>query len=174
MGIHYLPGNHYNILLGYHPKAQQLMAALDIAPSFIRRFRDCFPQRRPDGVLELHVLTRIGGGNRVQHEDVSVALRRHPLYLDDYDEPYDTTYATFIFACPSAIAENLQRESEADPSMVPKPWLVRLHEFDELSGAQPDHPEVRRVLEAMQPLLGAINSSSERVHGLLDADTLPW
>lgn len=174
MSIYRLPGNHYNIVLGCHPQARELMMALDVAPSFIRRFRDCFPQRRPDGVIEIHLLTRIGGSNRSDYDDVSVALRRHPLYIDDYDEPFDTTYATFVFACPSALEESLQRQSEEDPAIIPKPWVVRIGEFNQLCQARPDHPEVRRVAETVRPTFEAMERSGERVMGLLDADTLPW
>jgi hypothetical protein len=59
------------------------------------RFRDCFAT---DG--NIHVFTRVGGGNRENYQEAIDKLRAFPDYITDYDDDFDCTYATFEFKVP--------------------------------------------------------------------------
>lgn len=59
------------------------------------RFRDCFVDNN-----EIHVYTRVGGGNRncgFGEEE----LQKHPNFLRDFDDDHDYTYATYVFSIPA-------------------------------------------------------------------------
>ena len=63
-------------------------------PDEYPRFRDCFVNED-----EIHIYTRVGGGNRncgFGEEE----LVKHPNYLRDEDDEFDSTYATYIFSVP--------------------------------------------------------------------------
>ena len=49
---------------------------------------------------EMFVYTRAGGGNRDDYAREIMGLQAHPLYVRDYDDPFDSTYATFVFRVP--------------------------------------------------------------------------
>lgn len=45
----------------------------------------------------LYVHSRLGGGNRPYYSLAWENIRNHPLYLDDCDDPFDTTYCDIYF-----------------------------------------------------------------------------
>ena len=61
------------------------------------RFRDAYLNE--DGT-KIILYTRNGGGNRDDYQYVFDLLRKHPLYLTDYDDDYDCTYAYIKFKVP--------------------------------------------------------------------------
>ena len=63
-------------------------------PDEYPRFRDCFTENN-----EIHVYTRVGGGNRGEGYGEE-ELQSHPNYLRDEDDDFDNTYATYIFSVP--------------------------------------------------------------------------
>jgi len=85
----------YNMLNGVNPATFVILPMLgEKHPDQYPRFRDCFI----DGE-EIHVHTRVGGGNRncgFGEEE----LQAHPNYLRDEDDDFDSTYATYIFSVP--------------------------------------------------------------------------
>ena len=57
---------------------------------------------------EIHVYTRVGGGNRncgFGEEE----LQQHPNYLRDEDDDFDSTYATYIFSVPNEWKEDFEK-----------------------------------------------------------------
>jgi hypothetical protein len=63
-----------------------------------------FNRFRGVGFLEngkvLKVITRTGGGNRLDYKENIRDIRDHSLYLADMDSPYDDTYAWWYFLVP--------------------------------------------------------------------------
>ena len=45
----------------------------------------------------LYVHARIGGGNREYYSEDWEKIRNHPLYLDDCDDEFDSTYCDIFF-----------------------------------------------------------------------------
>lgn len=91
-------GGMYTMIFGTNPASDWLLSLLGLTRSDMGRFRDAWVQRNPmGGGLEIVVYTRNGGSNRPQHmPDFS----NHPRYLRDYDDTYDSTYASIIFQAP--------------------------------------------------------------------------
>lgn len=91
----------YNLVFGFNPLAQTLMAMLDLLPGEVGRFRDCFLDDH-DGELCIAVYTRNGGGNREHYPEnpeteagercgctgctIEYRLPRHALYIADRDD----------------------------------------------------------------------------------------
>lgn len=86
----------YNMLSGVNPATFFILPMLgEKHPDEYPRFRDCFVSEEN----EIHVYTRVGGGNRncgYGEEE----LQSHPNFLRDEDDEFDTTYATYVFCVP--------------------------------------------------------------------------
>ena len=87
----------YNALFGVHPAAGLLLKILDIDHRAVGRFRDCFPNPEGDRII---IYTRNGGGNRNDYLNVFAELAKHPCYVRDYDDDFDSTYASSEFRVP--------------------------------------------------------------------------
>jgi hypothetical protein len=95
----------------------------------VARFRDAWVEEGESGPV-IAIYTRQGGGNRecyCEGEPGSVAfaaehtpsrcyaacnqeLVRHPLYITDRDDEFDSTYATFYFRAPTELPAGLPEE----------------------------------------------------------------
>ena len=84
-------------------------------PDEYPRFRDCFvgelhntkernayglPVRETRGIDVISIYLRIGRGNRPDYVKEIEELRSHPLYVKDYDDDFDNTFAIFTFKVP--------------------------------------------------------------------------
>lgn len=67
-------------------------------PDSYPRFRDCFVNTDGDKP-EIHVFTRVGGGNRNSGFGENV-LYKHPNFLSTFDDDFDSTFATYTFSVP--------------------------------------------------------------------------
>ena len=105
----------YGIAFGRNLIAPYILEALELPQSAVGRFRDAFVA---DG--EFAVYTRNGGGNREHYsyegqeegEDcfctgciITYHLPKHPNYLRDKDDDFDSTYATVYFSIPEKYKE---------------------------------------------------------------------
>lgn len=67
------------------------------------RFRDIYFQNEDGKEPKIILYTRNGGGNREWYEYVFELLENHPLYIQDYDDDFDATYAYIEFKAPESI-----------------------------------------------------------------------
>ena len=94
----------YNMINGANPATFFILPMLgEKHPEQYPRFRDCFV----DGD-EIHVYTRVGGGNR-DCDFGEEELQQHPNYLRDEDDDFDSTYATYIFSVPNEWKEDFEK-----------------------------------------------------------------
>ena len=95
----------YNLVSGVNPCTFFVLPMLGKHPDLYPRFRDCFVKddERPKYDKHIFVYTRVGGGNRDSYEDEITELRHMPGYVTDYDDLFDSTYATFIFEVPEEL-----------------------------------------------------------------------
>lgn len=108
----------YNLVSGFNLASFLILPMLGKHPDSYPRFRDCFTQRRgftlkdglpimsPEGQQQeeapyIYLLTRVGGGNREDYKGAIARLRAMPEYVHDFDDDFDSTYATFLFNVPS-------------------------------------------------------------------------
>ena len=107
----------YNMINGVNPATFFILPMLgEKHPDNYPRFRDCFigelsnsnendhfgiPQKELDTSKKvISVYTRVGGGNREYYAKEINELRSHPDYIKDYDDDFDSTFATFQFSIP--------------------------------------------------------------------------
>ena len=106
----------YNLIFGQNKHSDLILALLHLKKESVGRFRDAFITNG-----EIAVYTRNGGGNR-EHWDytydnnegadcpcpgciITHHLPKHPNYLRDEDDDFDSTYATIYFSIPTEIRE---------------------------------------------------------------------
>ncbi|GAH11948.1 unnamed protein product [marine sediment metagenome] len=98
----------YNLLHGTNKLAPLLLKVLKLDTSDVGRFRDIYLNK--DGT-KIILLTRNGGGNREDYQDVFESMERHPNYLTDYDDDFDCTYAYIEFSVPERFKESIAKLS---------------------------------------------------------------
>lgn len=69
------------------------------------RFRDIFYQHEEGSEPKIILYTRNGGGNRDWYEYVFDLLESHPLYIQNYDDDFDCTYAYIEFKAPETVVK---------------------------------------------------------------------
>lgn len=89
----------YNMVNGVKPATFFILPMLgEKHPDDYPRFRDCHVQMNEQNP-EIHVYTRVGGGNRNEGYAEEV-LQSHPNFIRDFDDDFDNTYATYCFSVP--------------------------------------------------------------------------
>lgn len=133
----------YNMLFGVNDMAQVLLKCLNFNASDIPRFRDCYLEK--DRIV---IHTRTGGGNRDCYDSLESCkenypeyfdgtddpkgpwnsdLQKHPLYLSDEDDDFDSTYANFYFKFPEEFKSDLEAISEKREDLKPSDkWTILL------------------------------------------------
>lgn len=105
----------YNALNGFNPACLLVLPMLGKHPDDYPRFRDCFagkltnsenkdqfgiPLKFNDNQHLISIYMRIGGINRPDYIDEIQQLRSISEYVEDYDDSFDSTFATFVFTVP--------------------------------------------------------------------------
>ena len=112
----------YNMINGVNPATFFILPMLgEEHPDDYPRFRDCFIQDD-----EIHVYTRVGGGNRncgFGEEE----LQSHPNYLRDFDDDYDSTYATYVFSVPDEFKPDFELIKAGKIKEISEKYKERLY-----------------------------------------------
>ena len=131
----------YNMINGVNPATFFILPMLgEKHPDNYPRFRDCFVDDN-----EIHVYTRVGGGNRdcgYGEEE----LQTHPNYLRDEDDENDCTYATYVFSVPKEWQEDFDKITSGNLKEISQNYKDRLyavfpklkHQFDNIFGVTHD------------------------------------
>lgn len=93
----------YNMLFGTNELALELLNILNLKTEDFGRFRDCYLSEDRTKII---VFTRCGGGNREDYDYVFEEIKEHPLYIRDYDDSFDCTYASIEFNMPKEKLEH--------------------------------------------------------------------
>ena len=101
----------YNAIHGMNAATFFVLPVLGKHPDLYPRFRDCFvrDEEHPEHDGRIQVYTRVGGGNREGWQDCIDELRAMPGYVTDYDDSFDSTFATFVFDVPEQWAADVQK-----------------------------------------------------------------
>jgi len=115
----------------------------------IPRFRDMYT-REHGGTVQIVLYTRTGGGNRPEYHGENEAITRHALYVENFDDDFDTTFAHWVFTCPPAF-ENRMLAMHKIFSKHPKGMTPR-QKF-KLAMGEAEAPEFdSRAVDAVQEL----------------------
>lgn len=99
----------YNMLCGINPASIRLLESINILYSDIPRFRDVWIDKE---FKKIFIRARIGGVNREDYHDEIEKIKQHTLYIHDYDDSNDDTYAEFLFKFPDYEGDKLKKEIE--------------------------------------------------------------
>ena len=159
------------MMFGYHPLIKFLMEALDLGAKDedgnekwpMGRFRDIYFNEACDKII---LLTRNGGGNRESFPDVFEKLSKHPNFLREYDNDFDSTFAEFEFSVPEKLKKIAEQSKEI--GLGYKSFTERFHTMtDKMKEGKKDDPEVQEALKNTEPLMKALK---EFVEGLEKKD----
>jgi hypothetical protein len=90
----------------YSEKGQALMKeATEVGYYPTGRFRDIYFEHEEGKEPKIVLYTRNGGGNRDWYEYVFELLSNHPLYIQNYDDDFDCTYAYIEFSAPESVVK---------------------------------------------------------------------
>lgn len=138
----------YNMIAGVRMAAFFVLPMLgEKHPDEYPRFRDCFlgDESHPEYDDHIHVFTRVGGGNRgcgYGEEE----LMAHPCFVTTFDDPEDSTYASYVFTVPEEWKAdfakfkdgNLKDFSSELKARIRKVFPKLKEKMDELWGPEPD------------------------------------
>ena len=146
----------YNALFGVNPASDMLMQVLNLTHSDVGRFRDCFLNSNIiAGEYVITVHTRNGGGNRPDYEDVTKKLRAHPNYLYDFDDEFDSTFASYVFKCPEDfLGEAKKVIRDIGDAILPAEKWKKL--FEKLDDKNNDDPEIQNAMNVGKKIFGEI------------------
>jgi len=143
----------YNMLCGVNPATPIILSLLKLTEADFARFRDiCIAA---DGKT-ITVYTRLGGGNRQHYQQVLDRLKAHPLYVRDYDDDFDNTFANVEFKAPGdeqaavlAKLAALPQVGSEHPSAKMKRILEQMKEHKPGDVMSPEVANALRVGEAL-------------------------
>lgn len=109
----------YNFLFGENKNSDILLGVIGLCKKDFGRYRDIYLNPEGDTIT---VLTRLGGLNRKDYEEEINKIKKNELYIKDYDDEYDNTYAYFEFKVP-------EKYSKMCKTITPKENRLSLKEM---------------------------------------------
>ena len=110
----------YNMLNGVNQATFFILPMLGKHPDEYPRFRDCFVSDN-----EIHIYTRVGGGNR-NCGFGEEKLQKHPQFLRDFDDDFDSTYATYVFSVPEKWKPDFEILTKGNPKEISEEYKKEL------------------------------------------------
>lgn len=117
----------YNALFGQNKDTLILLEILGVDRDYFNRFRDI--ELIKNGNI-IRVFTRIGGSNRDYYKDNWEKIKNNFLYIKDYDDDFDNTYAYIEFNIPKNYKEVAKKIFKEEPISFRNKFEKALEEID--------------------------------------------
>lgn len=117
----------YNILFGENKEAPVLLGMLGVNKEYFGRYRDIDLIEK---ATKIRVFTRLGGGNRPDYKDTWNKIRKHDLYIKDYDDDFDCTYAFIEYKIPDKFKETAKKMFKSEPVSFSDKFTKELEEMN--------------------------------------------
>lgn len=104
----------YNALFGENSESHVLLGMIGVNKEYFDRYRDV--ELIEDG-KKIRVFTRLGGGNREDYQETWDKIQSHKLYITDYDDDFDCTYAYIEYNIPEQYKETAKKMFKGEPVM---------------------------------------------------------
>lgn len=117
----------YNALFGENEETPVLLGMLAVNKEYFDRFRDV--DLIEEGT-KIRVFTRLGGGNREGYRETWDKIRKHDLYIKDYDDDFDCTFAYVEFNIPEQFKETAKKMFKGEPVSFSDKFKKELEEMD--------------------------------------------
>ena len=116
----------YNMVNGTNPSTFFILPMLEKHPDEYPRYRDCFAEYEDKPAIQIY--TRTGGGNRQEYQAQIDELKKHPLFMCEFDDEDDSTYMTFVFNVPEKFKEDYSKiVYEGDAANISNDYLKMLY-----------------------------------------------
>lgn len=116
----------YNTLFGINEETPVLLGMINVNKGYFARFRDV--DLIANGTI-IRVMTRTGGVNREQYKENWETIRKNKLYIRDYDDNYDETYAYTEFYIPDNFKETAKKMFKGEPMTFKEKFERELKEM---------------------------------------------
>ena len=143
----------YNQLFGTNEDAPALLGMLGVNKEFFDRFRDVFLCN--DG-NSIKVYTRTGGENREEHQKSWEKIRNHNLYIRDYDDDFDETYAYIEFNIPEKYKKTAKKMFRGEPITINEKFKKECEEM-----FVPGSDAYKRAEKIAEQIMGAIDNKND-------------
>jgi len=166
----------YNALLGINPLAPLLLTMLGLKQEDVGRLRDCFLSTKDDngndvndGLVSICVYTRNGGGNRDDYQEVIDNLSKHPCYLMDKDDNFDSTYCSIFFKIPEEYMDKINSVfkdfgTTCPEDVVPKRPHERFTQLmNKLTSGDMEDPQVKNALEMGKKIFSELEKGVTKI-----------
>lgn len=117
----------YNMLFGTNEDASALLGMIEVNKEYFDRFRDVELTQAGEVI---RVFTRLGGGNRDYYKKTWKKIQNHKLYIKDYDDDFDGTYAYIEFKVPEKFLETTKKMFKGDPESFENKFKKELEDMD--------------------------------------------
>lgn len=146
----------YNQLFGTNEDAPVLLGMLSVNKEYFSRFRDI--ELIKGGTL-IEVFARLGGDNREDYKETWDKIRNHPLYIKDYDDEYDNTYANIEFDIPEQYKETAKMMFKKEPVSFKDKFEKELEDMNKPGTKAYERAETiaKQIIEQMNNGSGIIN-----------------
>lgn len=117
----------YNALFGENSESNVLLGMIGVNKEYFNRYRDI--ELIKNGTI-IRVFTRLGGGNREGYQETWDKIRKHELYIKDYDDDFDCTYAYVEYNIPEKFQETAKKMFKGEPISFGDKFNKELEEMD--------------------------------------------
>ena len=141
----------YNRLFQENKDAAALLGMISCTRDMFQRYRDVFLNVEGNVIT---VLTRLGGCNRKDYQEVFDAMKCSPYYIRDYDDVFDETYCYFDFSVP-------EKYKKTCKMMAPKenrPSIKELFEKEIAESKIPGSDAEKRMDQIAASIFGALEA----------------
>lgn len=145
----------YNMLFGVNEEMPVLLGMIGVNTDYFDRFRDV---DLIENGTKIRVLTRLGGGNREGYAETWDKIQSHELYITDYDDDFDCTYAYIEFNIPDKFKETAKKMFNGEPVSVSDKFNKELKEMGK-GGTEAN----KKAKQIAQQIENAINDTENDV-----------
>lgn len=117
----------YNMLFGENEDTPVLLGMIGVNKAYFDRFRDV--ELIKNGT-RIRVMTRLGGGNREDYESTWTKIRGHELYVADFDDDFDCTYAYIEYKIPKEFKKAAKSMFKGEPVSFSEKFNKELKEMN--------------------------------------------
>lgn len=148
----------YNMLFGINEEMPVLLGMIGVNTEYFERFRDV---DLINGANTIRVMTRLGGGNRPDYKSTWEKIRKHELYVKDYDDDFDETYAYIEYKIPEKYQETAKKMFKGEPMSFKERFEKELEDMN-----KPETEASRRAEEIAKKITDAIDSGENTIIGI--------
>lgn len=117
----------YNMLFGTNEDTPVLLGIIEVNKEYFTRFRDIELTKAGEVI---RVFTRIGGEYRKVYKETWQKIRNHKLYIKDYDDSFDETYAYIEFSVPERFIETTRKMFKGEPESFENRFKKELEDMN--------------------------------------------